>query len=221
MVHGFDFWDKPARVVSQNVNGTDKARQLDAAQGRRPRTLLMASTRSAVVDHQLRTGSLCAVSQSGFVLLEVLIGGVVLSIAILGIALMLSEGQSYVVADGDDRVALALARQKIEAVKNLGFGCIPLAATAGSPGVPQAALTGCPDTGETQSARTYNETALAAPYAARYTSRITLVLCADPSTLLPQDPCPSHPVGKLIRVELTPQMAQARAIRVETTTTVH
>jgi hypothetical protein len=45
----------------------------------------------------------------------------VLGIAIVGLALMLSQGQSFTVAQGDTRVALHLAQQKIEKLTGLGW----------------------------------------------------------------------------------------------------
>ncbi len=61
---------------------------------------------------------LCALrNQRGVVIVEVLVAGVVLGIAIVGLAVMFSWGQAFVVAQGDDRVALYLAQQKIESLR--------------------------------------------------------------------------------------------------------
>lgn len=148
-------------------------------------------------------------------LLEVLIAGVILALAVVGIALMFSEGQSYVVAEGDDRVAIALAQEKLEAVRALGFSCIPLGGP-GTAGTPMTVLSGCPDTTETQVARTYNEAPLG-----RYTSRTVVVECANPNTLLAEVPCASPVNARKITVEVTPQMAKAKALRVEALVAVH
>ncbi len=148
-------------------------------------------------------------------LLEVLIAGVILAIAVVGIALMFSEGQSFVVAEGDDRVAIALAQEKLEAVRALGFSCIPIGGP-GSAGVPMTVLSGCPDTTETQAARTYNEAPIG-----RYASRTVVVECADPNTLLAQLNCSSPVNARKITVEVTPQMAKAKALRVEAFVAVH
>ena len=59
--------------------------------------------------------------QSGVALLEVLMAGVILAIAIIGLAAMFSWGQSFVVAQGDDRVALYLAQQRIESLRASGY----------------------------------------------------------------------------------------------------
>jgi type II secretory pathway pseudopilin PulG len=59
--------------------------------------------------------------QEGYALLEVLVAGVVQGIALTGLALMFSLGQVTVVGQGDERVALYLAQQKIEEARSLGF----------------------------------------------------------------------------------------------------
>jgi type II secretory pathway pseudopilin PulG len=201
-----------------------------SGQAIRPSTLLMAPT-TFLVDHRRAACCRSLAGHSGFALLEILIGGVFIAIAVISMALMVSRGQSDVVADGDERVAVALARQKIEAVRSLGFNCIPLSSGTGDP--TKDALKGCPgyngipdppavpDTTEAVAARTFNDTP-PGPAGARYTSRITTVLCADPSTLQ-KVACasPPNPDAKLIRVELTPRMSQARAIRAETIVTRH
>ena len=154
--------------------------------------------------------------QHGFALLEVLIGGVFLAIAALGIALMFSEGRSYTVASGDDRIALALAQEKIEHVRSLGFPCIPAPITSPAANTVMTLVTGCPDNTDTQAARTYNETPLG-----RYVSRVTQVRCADPTDLTPiadETGCAS---AKIVTVEITPTMRQARGVRVETVVTAH
>ena len=62
--------------------------------------------------------ALCALrGECGVALVEVLVAGVVLGIAIVGLAVMFSWGQAFVVAQGDDRVALYLAQQKIESLR--------------------------------------------------------------------------------------------------------
>ena len=77
-------------------------------------------------------------SEAGIALLEVLVTSVVLGMAIVGVALMFSLGNAWVVAGGDERVALNLARQKIEQLRSLTFACIPL----DGPGT-KTAMTGC------------------------------------------------------------------------------
>jgi type II secretory pathway pseudopilin PulG len=160
--------------------------------------------------------------QQGFAILEILMGGVVLAIAVLALAIMFSEGQSYAVADGDDRVALALAQEKIEHVKSLGFNCIPSPAGPGSLNtpIPPVVVNGisCPDDANTQAARTFNETN--GTTLGRYVSRQTQVSCADPEALAPTG-CPTTKLALFIRVQVTPTMAKGRGARVDTVMTLH
>jgi len=152
--------------------------------------------------------------QQGFAILEILMGGLVLAIAVLGVALIFSEGQSFAVADGDDRVALALAQEKIEHVKSLGFNCIPTPAGPGSPNTPMPVIGTCPDDANAQAARTFNETPLG-----RYVSRQTQVFCADAVTLAAA--FTGCATAKFIRVQVTPIMAKGRGARVDTVMTLH
>jgi len=57
----------------------------------------------------------------GFSLLEVVIAALFLAIASVGLTLLLSGGQAAVVAQGDRRIAIYLAEQKIERLRGLGF----------------------------------------------------------------------------------------------------
>ncbi|OGK78404.1 MAG: hypothetical protein A2X52_19820 [Candidatus Rokubacteria bacterium GWC2_70_16] len=85
--------------------------------------------------------------QAGVALVEVLVTAVVVGIAVTGIALMFSLGNTWVVAKGDDRVALSLAQQKIEQLRGLTFNCIFL----GGPAAYTLPLPGCTAT------QNYNE----------------------------------------------------------------
>jgi hypothetical protein len=71
-------------------------------------------------------------SEAGSMLLEVLIAGVMLGIATVGVALMFSLGGTWVTAKGDDRVGLWLAQQKIEQLRALTFTCIPVGGPGGA-----------------------------------------------------------------------------------------
>src|SRR5205809_55886 len=66
---------------------------------------------------------------SGATLIEVLIGGVLVAIAAVGTALMFSSGQAFIASEGDNRVALQIAQERIERVRAGGFGstmcCFP------------------------------------------------------------------------------------------------
>jgi len=59
---------------------------------------------------------------SGASLLEVLIGGALVAIAAVGTALMFSSGQAFIQSEGDNRVALQIAQERIERVRAGGFG---------------------------------------------------------------------------------------------------
>ncbi|MBI2199782.1 MAG: hypothetical protein HYU42_14460 [Candidatus Rokubacteria bacterium] len=50
----------------------------------------------------------------------------VVGVAAVGIALMFSFGNTWVVAKGDNRVGLSLAQQKIEQLKAMPFQCVPV-----------------------------------------------------------------------------------------------
>ena len=54
-------------------------------------------------------------------LLEVLISSVIVGIAVVGVGLMFAIGQAYITAEGDNRVTLFLAQQKIEQLRTLGY----------------------------------------------------------------------------------------------------
>jgi type II secretory pathway pseudopilin PulG len=58
----------------------------------------------------------------GISIVEVLIAALLLGIASAGVALMFGSGQAFIAGEGDNRVALALARQALEQVRASGFG---------------------------------------------------------------------------------------------------
>lgn len=151
----------------------------------------------------------------GVALLEVLIGGVLLVIVLAGIALMFSEGRSYVVAEGDDRVAVFLAQQKLEKLRTLGFSCLPV----GGPGVLGTAMTniaGCSDNADTQLTRTYNEALTSAGQAFGGTSqsfaRQTIVSLG--SVDAPND-------TKTVTVTVVPSVRKGDQIVLSATLTAH
>jgi Tfp pilus assembly protein PilV len=59
--------------------------------------------------------------QRGIALLEILVSSVILTIAILGLALMFSLGASYVAAEGGERIAVFLAQQRMEELRAIGL----------------------------------------------------------------------------------------------------
>ena len=113
-------------------------------------------------------------SEAGIAILEVIVTSVVIGIATLGMSLMLSAGNSWVTAGGDDRAALGLARQKIEQLRSLTFACIPL----GGPG-PKTAMVGCTAT------QNYNEggatwvSTAGSPVAAPSSRSFTRLTCVE------------------------------------------
>lgn len=61
--------------------------------------------------------------------------GVILVIAVMGLTLMLNRGQAFVIAQGDTRVALHLAEQKIERLSGLGFSAAEIGDRTNGDGV--------------------------------------------------------------------------------------
>ena len=81
--------------------------------------------------------------ERGAALLEVLVSGFVFAIALIGLALLLSLGKTFVLAEGDERIALYLAQQRIDELRTNGFdalvpGALPAVEAAGTiSGLPQ------------------------------------------------------------------------------------
>jgi hypothetical protein len=57
----------------------------------------------------------------GFAILEVSMASLLLGISIVGITLMFSVGQGLILGEGDNRVSLFLAQQRLEQIRSLGF----------------------------------------------------------------------------------------------------
>jgi Tfp pilus assembly protein PilV len=134
------------------------------------------------------------VGQQGFALLEVLIGGTVQAIALVGLALMFATGQSMIVAEGSQRVELRLAEQKLEETRALGF---------------EGAATG-----------TLTETLTTGQGGAESFTRVTCVYYVSDSTL-GEPPASGCTVGSFtstlrVRVTVTPITYQADAVTLET-----
>src|SRR5512134_276378 len=64
-------------------------------------------------------------SQAGFTIVEVLVAALVAGVAIVGIALMFGSGSAWVSLLGEDRVALGLAEQRIEVIRDGGWRVTP------------------------------------------------------------------------------------------------
>lgn len=152
-----------------------------------------------------------ASTQDGIALLEVLIAGAILAVAVTGLTFMLSSGQSFVMAEGDERAALYLAQQKIEKLRTLGVRCIPVGPSADAVG-PEA---GC----QSSTQQDYNETP-ADLGSSRY-RRLTVVECVDPQTFTLTVPCPDPVTAKRITVTVEPQMHEADPIMISSVLTLH
>ena len=153
---------------------------------------------------------LAARGDQGVALLEVLIAGAILAIAAIGLSLMLSSGQSLVMADGDERVGLYLSQQKIEQLRTLGLRCIPVGTSADVVG-PEP---GCGSSTQ----QDYNETP-AELGSSRY-RRLTVVECVDPQTFAPLATCPDPITAKRITVTVDPEMRQADPITISSVLTL-
>ena len=143
----------------------------------------------------------------GTVLIEALIAGIVLAIAVVGLASLFSSGQSFILAEGDQRAGIFLAQQKIERLRSLGFACIP---------VGSGSSVASPCSGVAP--QDYDETAgeLGLP---RY-SRSTTVGCVDPITFASMG-CPNPITAKRITVTVNSTMVQAEAVTVESVLTLY
>jgi len=129
----------------------------------------------------------------------------VLGIAVVGVALMMSSARSFVVAHGDERVAFYLAQEKLENLRALGFAAIPL--------TPGGACAANPPYGTT----CYNEPKLTAAEDNSQTfTRVTAVECVAKSNLNVAIACPTPQVLKRLTVTVTPSMRQANPMVLQT-----
>src|SRR5207247_1723639 len=131
---------------------------------------------------------------------EVVMTSVVLGIAIVGVALMLSSARSMVVAQGDNRVAFYLAQEKLENLRAQGFAAVPISPGGSCPGI-----------------TCYNESGLTAGEDQVQTfTRVTAVDCVAKSDLNTAIACPTPQVLKRITVTVTPSMYQADPVVMRT-----
>jgi hypothetical protein len=133
----------------------------------------------------------------GLALLEVLIAGIVLGVAAIGVALLLNWGRTFIVAQGDDRVALYLAAQVLEQQIALGF---PTVFGDQTPPTPSAGL------GGTQP----------------FSTSICVNIVNDDDPTSPSDCSPCGAGGSCtgntarITVTVTPALAQAEPVTLQT-----
>src|SRR5262245_55442504 len=95
-------------------------------------SLLLRESRmmSSKFGRALRAAAGIARDTRGVTLVEALIAAVVVGIAAVGVALMLGNGQAFISAEGDNRVAVFLAQQRIEQVRAYSYAglvqeCLP------------------------------------------------------------------------------------------------
>ncbi len=144
-------------------------------------------------------------AQDGATLLEVLIVVALLSVAVVGVALMFSQGHSFIVAEGDDRVALYLAQQKIEKLRAGGFGVLQVGDAT--------VVTGCP------AEPCYTENPVPGFSSPLY-HRTTVVECVGPNSFSPAD-CQNPVTAKRIRVTVVPPMVKADTVVTDSVLTLH
>jgi hypothetical protein len=143
-------------------------------------------------------------SEHGLAVMEVIMTSFVLGVVVVGVALMLSSARSFVVAQGDTRVAFYLAQEKLENIGALGFAAVPInpgGACAGPPYGPTC----------------YNEPGLTAGEDQVQTfTRVTSVECVAKNNLNTAIACPTPQVLKRITVTVTPSMHQADPVVLQT-----
>ena len=124
---------------------------------------------------------------------------VVLSIAAVGMALMFSTGQAYVLSEGDNRVALYLAQQQIEQFRAGGWASVPITDQNASGGPTQCST--CPETITIAAGgRTYSRT-----WAVVCVNELNLNYPTDPAARLGTGAtaCPTPPAAKAIEVTVS------------------
>jgi type II secretory pathway pseudopilin PulG len=137
----------------------------------------------------------CRAREAGLALLEVMIAALVVGISAIGVALLLNSGRTFIVAQGDNRVALYLAEQGIEQQVAQGFpgsSVAPLSETVGLGGTQTFTRVSCVnfvlDTDPTQPPGCPGDCALGVGTCTQNTVRITVTVTpalaqAQPVTL--------------------------------------
>src|SRR5262245_49370842 len=146
---------------------------------------------------RLRRARGTCLTEGGFMLLEVLITLLIVGLAVTGVIVMLSEGQAYVGAQGENRVAQRLAEQTIEGFRAVGFA-----------GIATGSQTDYPTEGTDAKQRFTREVCV------MYVAKATL---GEPTV----SGCPVGAVtsAKRIRVTVTPTLASADSVTIETVVT--
>ena len=151
-----------------------------------------------------------SVGQAGFSLLEVLVCAFIVGIAAVGLALMFSSGQAFVQAEGDNRVALFLAQQRMEQIRAVGFSNLkPTIGVVVDPLCDYLQSGPCPQASPAPALPT------------RYT-RKTSVVCVKPTDFASPESCPSPLQALRITVTVeTPNIPKASPIIIETVLAEH
>ena len=136
--------------------------------------------------------------ERGFALIEVLVGGVVVAVALTGLALMFAMGQSMVIAKGSERVQQYLAEEKLESIRDVFRN-----STATSfPGLAAA------------KAGLQIDNPTAGQDGVETFTRVTNVYCVDKNNLSTPLSCTGGPTPSTLRVTVTVtrQVDQARGL---------
>lgn len=66
-------------------------------------------------------------------IVEVLVSAMIVGIAAIGVAVMFGTGQAYINSEGDTRVALFLAQQRIEQIRASGYASLVTSPPSSTP----------------------------------------------------------------------------------------
>jgi len=140
-------------------------------------------------------------TEDGLAFIEALVASLLFMLTIVPVAFLLSLPRSYIVAEGDERVAFYLAEQKLEQLRALGFAAVPIG------GPPIATCTG---------PTCYHEALTAGVANAQTFTRRTTVDCVAKSDFTVAVACPNPPVLKRLTVAVTAPMLQADPVVLQT-----
>lgn len=127
---------------------------------------------------------------AGITLMESLIASMLIGIAAVGAATMFARGQAFIAGEGDNRVAVYLARQRIELARAQGFASLPEGTTT-----------------------ELSSQALATVTSNAFYTRTTVVDCIDANDYSSTVDCAAHPTAAK-RVTVTVQSAPKEARQV-------
>ena len=165
-------------------------------------------------------------------LIELLIASLIVGVAVVGLSLMFAQGAAMTASQGDDRVAISLAQQRIEelrAIASVHIACVPVASNPGAVGSIMGPNGGCPPNLQAvyneQIARDATTNLLVyAPTAQPQYTRTTVVQCADPASspnVFAPVACPTPLVALRVTVTVTPQWTHGNPVTIESVLTSH